>query len=103
MKNTLKIYTSGAALLLAFGTLSVMTCGNVQAQEKSTKEKCFGVSLKGKNDCGGKGLSCAGSSKKDYEGDAWKYVAKGTCETMKSPKSSTGMGQLKAFDDISVK
>jgi uncharacterized membrane protein len=28
----------------------------------------------------------------DYQGNAWKYVAKGTCTTMKTPK---GMGSTK--------
>jgi uncharacterized membrane protein len=47
------------------------------------KEKCFGVALKGKNDCAaGPGTSCAGTSTKDYQGNAWKYVAKGQCVKM---------------------
>jgi uncharacterized membrane protein len=56
-------------------------------------DKCYGVSLAGKNDCAaGPGTTCAGTSKVDYQGNAWKYVAKGTCATMKTPK---GMGSLK--------
>ena len=44
------------------------------------KEKCYGVALKGHNDCkAGPGTSCAGTSKVDYQGNAWKLVAKGTC------------------------
>jgi uncharacterized membrane protein len=51
------------------------------------------VSLAGKNDCAaGPGTTCAGTSKVDYQGNAWKHVAKGTCTTMKTPK---GMGSLK--------
>ncbi|NJS15641.1 MAG: DUF2282 domain-containing protein [Sphingopyxis sp.] len=47
------------------------------------KEKCYGVSLKGKNDCAaGPGTSCAGSSTVDYQGNAWKYVEEGTCVKM---------------------
>ena len=57
-----------------------------------TKDKCFGISLAGKNDCkAGAGTSCAGTSKHDYQGDAWKYVAKGTCVAIKTPK---GHGSL---------
>ena len=57
------------------------------------KEKCYGVSLAGKNDCAaGAGTSCAGTSKRDYQGNAWKYVAKGTCAKIKTP---TGNGSLK--------
>jgi len=56
------------------------------------KDKCYGISLAGKNDCAaGPGTTCAGTSKVDYQGNAWKYVEKGTCTTMKTPK---GMGSL---------
>lgn len=45
-------------------------------------EKCYGVSLAGKNDCAaGEGTSCAGTSVVDYQGNAWTYVEAGTCET----------------------
>jgi uncharacterized membrane protein len=56
------------------------------------KEKCYGVALKGQNDCAaGPGTTCAGTSKVDYQGNAWKLVPKGTCVTMKTP---SGMGSL---------
>ena len=59
---------------------------------KPEMEKCYGVALAGKNDCAaGPGTTCAGTSKVDYQANAWKYVAKGTCTTMKTPK---GMGSL---------
>ncbi len=60
---------------------------------KANSEKCYGVSLSGKNDCAaGPGTSCAGTSKRDYQGNAWKYVAKGTCAKISTPK---GVGSLK--------
>ncbi len=53
------------------------------AQAAGSKEKCYGVALKGKNDCAaGPGTSCAGTSTVDYQGNAWKYVAKGSCVKM---------------------
>ena len=56
------------------------------------KEKCYGISLAGKNDCAaGAGTTCAGTSKRNYQGNAWKYVAKGTCAKIKTPK---GVGSL---------
>ena len=62
------------------------------------KEKCYGVSLAGKNDCAaGPGTSCAGSSKADYHPGAWRLVPAGTCVKTPSPTSPTGFGQLKAF------
>ena len=46
------------------------------------KEKCFGISTAGHNDCASTGNnSCAGTTKADYDKGAWKYVPKGTCLT----------------------
>jgi uncharacterized membrane protein len=60
---------------------------------KPAMEKCYGVSMAGKNDCAaGPGTTCAGTSKVDYQGNAWKYVPAGTCTSIKTPK---GMGSLK--------
>lgn len=54
-------------------------------------EKCYGVSLAGQNDCAaGPGTTCAGTSKVDYQGNAWKSVAQGTCTTMELPDSRMG-------------
>jgi uncharacterized membrane protein len=62
------------------------------------KEKCFGVALKGKNDCAaGAGTSCAGTSKVDHQADAWSLVPKGTCLKTSSKTSPSGFGQMKAF------
>ena len=79
-------------------TLAALASGAALAQDKGAsikgeKERCYGISMAGKNDCAaGPGTTCAGTSKVDYQGNAWKYVAKGTCTTMKTPK---GMGSLK--------
>lgn len=76
--------------------LSAFVSGAALAQDKGAmikgeKEKCYGVSQSGKNDCAaGPGTTCAGTSKVDYQGDAWKYVAKGTCATMKAPDGKAG-------------
>lgn len=52
-------------------------------------DKCYGISLKGDNDCAaGPGTTCAGTSKVDYQGNSWKYVAKGTCTTISTPKGN---------------
>jgi uncharacterized membrane protein len=61
-------------------------------EHKQDMEKCYGVALAGKNDCAaGAGTTCAGTQKMDYDAAHWKYVPKGTCVTMKTPK---GMGSL---------
>ncbi|KJS15034.1 MAG: signal peptide protein [Hoeflea sp. BRH_c9] len=47
-------------------------------------EKCYGVAMAGKNDCAaGPGTTCAGTSKVDFQGNAWKNVEAGTCVSMK--------------------
>ncbi len=57
----------------------------------SAKEKCYGVSLAGQNDCAaGPGTTCAGTSTVDYQGNAWKLVADGTCATMELPGDRMG-------------
>jgi len=77
---------------LALGALTTGVAMAADSADTSKMEKCYGVAMAGKNDCSNGGsLSCAGSSKKDYQADAWKYVAKGTCTTVKTP---TGMGSL---------
>jgi uncharacterized membrane protein len=51
--------------------------------EAGAKEKCYGISLAGQNDCAaGPGTSCAGTSTVDYQGNAWTLVPKGSCESM---------------------
>jgi uncharacterized membrane protein len=66
----------------------------VKTEVKSGKmEKCFGVALKGHNDCfAGAGTTCAGTSTKDYQGNSFKLVPTGSCTTMTTPK---GHGSLK--------
>ncbi|MCK0170715.1 DUF2282 domain-containing protein [Aliiroseovarius sp. S1123] len=65
------------------------------------QEKCFGVSLAGQNDCAaGPGTTCAGSSTVDYQGNAWKLVPAGTCETMEitDADGKKHMGSLAATE-----
>jgi uncharacterized membrane protein len=53
---------------------------------KPAMEKCYGVAKAGKNDCkAGPGTSCAGTSTRDYQGNAWKLVKAGTCLSTKTP------------------
>ena len=78
-------------------TLAALSAGATMAQNQpmtdaAKTEKCYGVSLAGKNDCAaGPGTTCAGTSKMDYQGNSWKSVPVGTCTTIKTPK---GMGSL---------
>lgn len=83
--------TAAFAAVLALSAGAAMAA-DTMAAKKPAMEKCYGVSKAAENDCkAGAGTSCAGTSKVDYQGDAWKHVAKGTCTTIKTPK---GMGSL---------
>jgi uncharacterized membrane protein len=85
-------YAVTAFALAALAAGAVQAAEDKMATEKPAMEKCFGVSMAGKNDCAaGAGTTCAGTSKTDYQGTAWKYVPAGTCTTIKTP---TGMGSL---------
>jgi uncharacterized membrane protein len=55
------------------------------------KEKCFGVALKGQNDCAaGPGTTCQGTSTMDFQGNSWKFVQHATCTSIKVPGGKTG-------------
>lgn len=90
---------SATTLVLALGSaLSMAAVSTVQAADNSNMEKCFGVAMKGHNDCAaGAGTTCAGTAKTDYQPNAWKLVPKGTCTTTESKTSPTGFGQMEAF------
>ncbi len=76
--SPIKIAAAAAALSAAAALTTVPAVAGAGA-----KEKCYGVAMKGKNDCSaGPGTSCAGTSTVDYQGNAWKYVSKGTCTDM---------------------
>ncbi|WP_310618822.1 BufA1 family periplasmic bufferin-type metallophore [Flexibacterium corallicola] len=91
-----KKHVSAAVLASAFATAVTGMSLPVDAQAAG-KEKCYGVSLAGKNDCkAGAGTTCAGTSTLDYQGNAWTLVPAGTCEDMKLPDGR--MGSLTALD-----
>lgn len=83
------------SLLVIAGALTAAAASVTAATvaQAADMEKCYGVALKGQNDCAaGEGTSCAGTSTVDYDGKHWKYVEKGKCEAMNTP---LGPGSLK--------
>lgn len=81
-----------AAFAAALALTLAAAAAHSADQGKPAMEKCYGVALAGKNDCkAGAGTTCAGTSKVDYQGNAWKLVKAGTCTQIKTPK---GMGSL---------
>jgi uncharacterized membrane protein len=93
MNRTATTAALAAVLALSAGVSMASADDHMKTGAKVAMEKCYGVAKAGENDCkAGAGTSCAGTSKVDYQGDAWKHVAKGTCVTMKTPTG--GMGSL---------
>jgi uncharacterized membrane protein len=81
---------TGLAIAGAFAA-SLAAVSAPSAAVAAEEEKCFGVALKGQNDCAaGAGTTCAGTSTVDYQGNAWKLVPKGTCATMELPDGRKG-------------
>ena len=68
-----------------------LTAEEAQAAVNAGKEKCYGVSLAGQNDCAaGPGTSCQGTSTVNFQGNAWNFVPGGTCLTLELPDGRTG-------------
>ena len=79
------------------GAVTAALAAQTSVGHAGAKEKCFGVSLAGQNDCAaGEGTTCKGSSKVDYQGNAWTLVDAGTCTTMELPGDR--MGSLEPLD-----
>ena len=75
------------ALAMIAATAAAGAAHAAQPAAKPAMEKCYGVAKAGKNDCkAGPGTSCAGTSTRDYQGNAWKLVKAGTCLSIKTPK-----------------
>lgn len=81
----------GAAALSFLAAASAATAqmndSNMMKPIPGGMERCYGVALAGHNDCkAGPGTTCAGTSKANYQGNAFKVVKAGTCTKIKTPK-----------------
>ena len=86
MSNTVKTLAVAGAFAAAFAAHATTA-----SAAEGANEKCYGVSLAGENDCAaGPGTTCAGTSKVDFQGNAFKLVPAGTCETMELPEGRMG-------------
>lgn len=90
MSKTMKTVAIAGAMTAALAAHSTPATA-------AEKEKCYGVSLAGENDCkAGAGTTCAGSSTVDYQGNAWTLVDAGTCMEIDLPDDR--MGSLEPLD-----
>ena len=77
--------------LATFASAAPLTKAEADAAVAAKKEKCFGVALKGQNDCAaGPGTTCQGTSTVDFQGNAWKFVQGGTCTSIELPGGKKG-------------
>lgn len=77
MTKTTKVTGAVLASAVAAALTAGATTGTAEA---GAKEKCYGISLAGQNDCAaGAGTTCAGTSTVDYQGNAWTLVPAGDC------------------------
>ena len=82
--------------LAASVVAAVSLLSGAASAEDAAKEKCYGIALKGQNDCAaGPGTTCAGTSRVDYQANSWKLVPAGTCTTIVTPN---GYGSLTKGD-----
>lgn len=90
--NSKIIVSSAVAAALSLGLL-----GQAVAQDKTAKEKCFGIAKAGENDCANLSgsHSCAGQAKTDMAPEEWKYVSKGSCKTMNGMTAEEAKAKLK--------
>jgi uncharacterized membrane protein len=86
-------YASRPLSAVLVGSLAMGLALAAHAEDaKRPMEKCFGIAKAGENDCkAGAGTTCAGTSKADYQKNAYKLVPAGTCTKIQTPN---GFGSL---------
>ncbi len=84
-----------AGALLALGANAAVAQTIPTAEQERGMEKCYGVAKAGQNDCAaGPGTTCAGTSTRDYQGNAWKLTPRGTCTEIKTPKGNGSLSPI---------
>jgi uncharacterized membrane protein len=78
VKRSNLIIASAVAAAFALPLISDAQ-GGPAPKPKFESEKCYGIAKAGKNDCQTANSSCAGTSKRDSQGDAWIYMPAGAC------------------------
>lgn len=95
MSNTMKTLAIAGAMTAALGAHATT------ATAEGAKEKCYGVSLAGQNDCkAGAGTTCAGSSTVEYQGNAWTLVDKGKCAEIDLPDMADGTARQGSLEEL---
>lgn len=80
--------------------LALLAAATLATAAAAEEERCYGVARAGQDDGIGRG-DTPGSSRVDYQGDAWVMVATGTCLTLPLPAQPDGTprrGSLEPLD-----
>lgn len=89
------------SLAVAGAVAAALTASMTAPAHAQAKEKCYGVSLAGKNDCAaGPGTTCAGTSTVDYQGNAWTLVDAGTCADIELPAMADGTPRAGSLEEL---
>lgn len=89
--------------LVAGAVTAAISMGVATQPAHAAKIKCYGVSKAGANDCAaGPGTTCAGTSKIDYQSNAWKYVEASSCEDIKVMINGKEMKGLSEANDSNI-
>lgn len=85
--STMKTACVLTAVAIAAASTAAANASTNAPAARPAMEKCYGVAKIGQNDCkAGPGTSCAGTSTRDYQGNAWKLVPAGTCLSIRTPR-----------------
>lgn len=80
MINRNKLINSAVAAFLVLATSQ--SAFSATADTTASTEKCYGVAKAGSNDCSTATSSCAGSSTKDNQADAFLLIPTGLCDKL---------------------
>ena len=95
MSKSIKTFAVAASVAAALASHATTAAADGE------KEKCFGVSLAGENDCAaGPGTTCAGTSTVDYQGNAWTLVDAGTCMDIELPAMDDGTARMGSLEEL---
>ena len=93
-RSTVSAAVLAGAVATALSSMAIagpLTAAEEKAAMAAGKEKCYGVVLKGQNDCAtGVGTTCQGESTVDFQGNTWKFVQGGTCTKLELPGGRHG-------------
>ncbi|SRR5258708_37036387 len=93
-RSTVSAFVLAGAVTTALASMAAaapLTKAEGKAAVAAGKVKCFGVALKGQNDCAaGAGTTCQGTSTVDFQGNSWKFVQHGTCASLSLPGDRKG-------------